>query len=51
MPVFVGAVIVMQIGMAFGPPPPSEAAMALTVLAAYALLAGTIAWLERGRPT
>lgn len=49
MPVFVGIVIVMQVGMAFGPPPPSEAAMAATALASYALLAGVIAWLERYR--
>ena len=49
MPVFIGIVLVMQVGMAFGPPPPSGPAMAVTALASYALLAAVIAWLERYR--
>lgn len=49
MPAFIVAVVGLQAGMAFGPPPGSPAAMALTALFAYALLAGGIAWLERGR--
>jgi hypothetical protein len=35
--------------MAFGPPPPSDRAMAATALIAYTLIAASIAWLERGR--
>jgi hypothetical protein len=49
MPVFVSLALAVQAGMAFGPPPSSAAAMAVTALVAYAALAGAIAWLERGR--
>jgi len=48
MPVFVCAALGVQTAMAFGPPPSSDSAMAVTALVAYALLAGTIAWLEKG---
>ena len=49
MPVFGLAILLIQTGMLFSPPPPSDRAMAATALIAYALLAATIAWLERGR--
>lgn len=49
MPVFVCAVLGLQAAMAFGSPPPSDRAMAVTALGSYALLAGVIAWLERAR--
>jgi hypothetical protein len=49
MPVFVCVALFAQAGMAFGPPPTSPAAMAVTALVAYAALAGVIAWLERSR--
>ena len=49
MPAFGLAILSMQAGMLFSPPPPSDRAMATTALVAYALLAATIAWLERGR--
>jgi len=49
MPVFISAVFGIQAAMAFGSPPPSDHAMAVTALGSYALLAGVIAWLERGR--
>lgn len=49
MPVFGLAILFMQAGMVFAPPPPSDRAMATTALLAYALLAAAIAWLERGR--
>jgi hypothetical protein len=49
MPLFICAALGLQAAMAFGPPPPSDHAMALTALAGYALLGGVIAWLEKGR--
>ena len=49
MPPFGVAILLMQAGMAFGPPPPSDRAMAATALTAYTLIAASIAWLERGR--
>jgi hypothetical protein len=49
MPVFVIAGLGLQTAMAFGPPPSSDRAMAVTALVAYALLAGVIAWLENDR--
>ena len=49
IPVFCCTVLILQAGMLYGPPPPTDRAMAMTGLAAYALLAATIAWLERGR--
>jgi hypothetical protein len=49
MPLFLCVAMGCQAAMAFAPPPPSGTAMALTALGAYALLAGTIAWLEKGR--
>ncbi|HSB60103.1 MAG TPA: hypothetical protein VLI67_00190 [Vicinamibacteria bacterium] len=49
MPAFGLAILLMQGGMLFSPPPPSERAMAITALVAYALFAAAIAWLERGR--
>lgn len=49
MPLFMGAALGLQAAMAFGPPPSPDDTLALTALAAYALLAGVIAWLERGR--
>lgn len=49
MPVFGLAIFLMQAGMLFGPPPPSDRAMAATALASYVLLAAVIGWLERGR--
>ena len=48
MPAFGVAILLMQAGMAFGPPPPSDRAMAATALTAYTLIAASIAWLERG---
>lgn len=47
MPFLVCAGLGIQAAMAFGPPPSSDRAMAMTALVAYALLAGMIAWLER----
>ena len=47
IPLFICAALALQATMAFGPPPSSDEAMALTALAAYAILAGVIAWLER----
>ena len=49
MPLFVCAALGLQTAMAFGPPPSSDGAMAVTALVAYAVLAGVIAWLEKGR--
>ncbi len=49
MPVFGLAILLMQAGMLFTPPPPSGRAMAATALIAYALFAAAIAWFERGR--
>lgn len=49
IPVFCCAALVMQTGMLYTPPPSSDRAFAMTALASYALFAGTIAWLERGR--
>jgi hypothetical protein len=49
MPAFGVAILLMQAGMLFSPPPPSDRAMAPTALFAYALLAAAVAWLERGR--
>jgi hypothetical protein len=49
MPAFGVAILLMQASMAFGPPPPSDRAMAATALIAYTLIAASIAWLERGR--
>jgi hypothetical protein len=49
MPLFLCVALGLQAAMAFGPPPPSDDAMALTALGGYAILAGVIAWLERGR--
>jgi hypothetical protein len=51
MPVFGAAILLMQAGMLFSPPPPSDRAMATTALIAYAVLAAAIGWLERGRAT
>ncbi|MBI1895009.1 MAG: hypothetical protein HYS04_00530 [Acidobacteria bacterium] len=47
MPLFICAALGLQAAMAFGPPPPSDDAMAVTALASYAILAGAIAWLEK----
>jgi hypothetical protein len=49
IPLFLCAALGLQTAMAFGPPPPSDNAMAVTALGSYAILAGTIAWLEKGR--
>lgn len=49
MPLFLFAMFGVQAAMAFGPPPPSDKAMAATALFAYAVLASVIAWLERAR--
>jgi hypothetical protein len=49
IPVFCVAILVMQAGMLYSPPPSSDRAMAATALIAYALFAAAIAWLERGR--
>lgn len=49
LPAFGVAILVMQAGMLFTPPPPSDRAMAATALVAYALCAAAILWLERGR--
>lgn len=51
MPVFCLAILLMQAGMLFSPPPPSDRVMATTALIAYALLAAVIAWVERGGAT
>jgi hypothetical protein len=50
-PVFCLAIFLMQAGMLFSPPPPSDRAMAATALIAYAVLAALIAWIEGGRAT
>jgi hypothetical protein len=42
------AILLMQAGMLFAPPPPSDRAMAATALVAYVSLTAVIAWLERG---
>lgn len=42
-------VLGVQAAMAFGPPPGSDKAMAATALVAYFVIAGVVAWLERGR--
>jgi hypothetical protein len=49
IPAFMSAMFGVQAAMAFGPPPPTDKAMAVTALVAYAVLAGVIAWLEKGR--
>jgi len=49
IPVFCCAMLILQTAMLYGPPPPTDRAMAMTGLFAYALLIGVIAWLERGR--
>lgn len=49
MPAFGLAILLMQAGMLYSPPPPTDRAMAATALTAYVLLAAVIAWLERGR--
>lgn len=46
MPAFGLAILLMQAGMLFSPPPPSDRAIAATALIAYVLFAGAIAWLE-----
>ncbi|HSF19142.1 MAG TPA: hypothetical protein VLK65_26685 [Vicinamibacteria bacterium] len=48
IPLFCGAILQLQAGMLFGPTPGSDRAMAMTALVAYALLAATIACLEKG---
>jgi hypothetical protein len=45
--VFGCAMLALQAYIFFGPPPVSIQATAWTALAAYALFAGVIAWLER----
>lgn len=49
MPAFGLAILLMQTGMLFAPPPPSDRAMAATALVAYALFAVATAWLEKDR--
>ena len=49
IPAFGLAIVLMQAGMLFSPPPSSDRAMAATALLAYAGLAATIGWLESGR--
>jgi hypothetical protein len=49
IPVFGLAILLIQTGMLFSPPPASDRAMAATALISYAVLAAVIAWLERGR--
>jgi hypothetical protein len=49
MPFFACGIFLMQAGMLFSGPPPSDRAMAATALLAYVLFAAAIAWLERGR--
>ena len=49
MPLFLCAGLGLQAAMASAPPPSSDTAMAVTALVAYALLAGGIGWLEKGR--
>ena len=49
LPVLVGIVVALQVGMLVGPPPPSDRAMAVTALLSYFAIAGVVAWLERGR--
>lgn len=49
IPLFGAAILALQGGMLFSPPPPSADAMASTALGAYAFVATSIAWLERGR--
>jgi len=49
VPVLVVVVFALQVGMLVGPPPPSDKAMAVTALVSYFVIAGVVAWLERGR--
>jgi len=49
LPLLVVMVFAMQVGMLVGPPPASDRAMAVTALLAYFVIAGLVAWLERGR--
>jgi hypothetical protein len=49
VPVFCCAILLMQVGMLYAPPPASDHAFATTALVSYVLLATAIAWLERGR--
>ena len=49
IPAFAVAILLMHTTMLFGPPPPSDRAMAATGLTAYIVLAAAVAWLERGR--
>jgi len=51
MPIFCLAILLMQAGMLFSPPPPSDRVMATTSLIAYVLVAAAIAWVEGGRAT
>lgn len=48
MPAFGAAIVLMQASMLFTPPPPSDRALAMTVLLAYVAVATIIAWLEKG---
>ena len=48
--VFVGALLLSQVAMLFGPPPPSRLALCLSALAAFAIFAGFAARLDRLPP-
>jgi hypothetical protein len=49
LPVLSVVILALQAGMLVGPPPPSDKAMATTALLSYAVIAGLVAWIERGR--
>jgi hypothetical protein len=51
IPLFGLAILLIQAGMLFSPPPSSDRAIATTALIAYALFAALVAWLEGGRAT
>jgi len=50
MAVFGLIMLAIQVYVFFGPPPTSDASIAVTALVAYALFAAVAFWLERGRP-
>jgi hypothetical protein len=49
LPILAAVIFALQVGMLVGPPPPSDRAMAATALLSYFVIAGVVAWLERGR--
>jgi membrane-bound metal-dependent hydrolase YbcI (DUF457 family) len=47
--VFLAALVALTLATPFMPPPSSPTEMAITMLAAYAVLAGAAAWIDRAR--